>query len=147
MIVAEQDSLQNEALAATEAEDFALREELNRAVDDEGNTVLHYRASSGIDAEVSHLCAQGANPNAANDINSTPLHCAALGGHVAVAKVLAQFGARPHVKDNDGCVNRILVFGRFSYLPLSFSSLADTVPCTMQRGRDTWIWSSFYSPK
>ncbi len=48
------------------------------------------------------LEAGGADPNTKDEYGSTPLHWAALKGHLDVVELLLKHGADPNVKDEDG---------------------------------------------
>ena len=45
---------------------------------------------------------RGADPNAKDDDGLTPLHDAALWGHVEIVKILLERGADPQIADNGG---------------------------------------------
>jgi ankyrin repeat protein len=68
-----------------------------------GNGVLHLMAKRNDAPAVGWLLAQGANPNgrwAHWDAEVTPLHLAAMNGHVEVARLLLEAGADPRIRDS-----------------------------------------------
>lgn len=63
-------------------------------------TTLHFAAASGSLDAVRFLCsdAVGADVSAARNNNFTPLHAAAMNGHLEVCRVLLEAGASPNVQ-------------------------------------------------
>jgi ankyrin repeat protein len=92
-------------LAALALRDFETSEQLwkeNRETLERGG-VLHLMAKRGDDSAVGWLLEHGANPNAywAHwDAEVTPLHMAAWGGNVEVARQLLEAGADPTLRDS-----------------------------------------------
>eukprot|EP01068_Selenidium_serpulae_P019020 Selendium_serpulae@DN6502_c2_g1_i8.p1 len=71
--------------------------------DDEGNTELHHAATAGVEKWASTLIDdEGADVNAKNNVEDTPLHCAARGGHSNVVRALKQRGAQTNLKNRKG---------------------------------------------
>jgi len=68
----------------------------------EGNTVLHEAAKIGDIESVRKLLTKGAQVNAHNNYNSTPLIEAAANGHLAVVEYLIDNGGNPTLKDRHG---------------------------------------------
>jgi ankyrin repeat protein len=64
------------------------------------NTLLE-AAENGDLIKVQIALKNGANPNAKNNDDSTPLHIAAYHGHVEIVKLLLKRGADPNAKNND----------------------------------------------
>ena len=62
---------------------------------------LHCAAIQGYDDAVEVLIRDGADVNAVDECNETPIHCAAENGHVDVAKVLIQNGADVNAVDEN----------------------------------------------
>ena len=62
---------------------------------------LHLAAAVGDVNLVKELLEKGANPNAKDRFNQTPLHFAARHGHVEVVKLLLEYKADPNAKDKD----------------------------------------------
>ncbi|GGP19728.1 hypothetical protein GCM10007981_04580 [Thermocladium modestius] len=59
-------------------------------------------AEYGDAKKVKTLLEAGADPNTKDEYGSTPLHWAALKGHLDVVELLLKHGADPNVKDEDG---------------------------------------------
>ena len=72
------------------------------AVDDHGETALHFCADRGMLDGVVYLLELGANPNAADHDGITVLQAAVIAGHTDVCKILLDEGADPDHEDNDG---------------------------------------------
>ncbi len=71
--------------------------------DDDGSTILHKAAGSGITPEdMRILIKQGNSVLAANSEGDTPLHVAARSKNAAAAKTLISAGARTAAKNNSG---------------------------------------------
>jgi ankyrin repeat protein len=71
-------------------------------VDEYGRAPLHYAAADGNAAEVAHLLAEGANPNAQDDNGWTPAHFAAQAGSFECMNALLIAGADPALTDSYG---------------------------------------------
>jgi ankyrin repeat protein len=67
-----------------------------------GQTALHILAQRGETDAVCWILGQGANPNVANDLGSTPLIDAAKCGHLAVCEALLAAGADPDMRERSG---------------------------------------------
>lgn len=66
-----------------------------------GNTALHWAAGLGDVRAVTHLLLVGVQTDVTNSNNATPLHCAALGGHLAIIEQLLRYGADATAKNCD----------------------------------------------
>uniref|UniRef100_A0A3P8VT62 Uncharacterized protein n=1 Tax=Cynoglossus semilaevis TaxID=244447 RepID=A0A3P8VT62_CYNSE len=69
------------------------------------STPLHFAAGNGKKSSVATihlLLCQGADPNARDNWNYTPLHEAAIKGKIDVCIVLLQHGADPNIRNTDG---------------------------------------------
>ena len=71
-----------------------------KAVDGQGNTLLHHAAFEWDVAVAKFLISKGANVNARNNRGFTPLHAAAEGMKIEVAKFLVSKGADVNAKNN-----------------------------------------------
>ena len=67
------------------------------AADGQGSTALHYAVESGVQSIVEALLLNGADPIATKDNDVTPLHIAARGGHVGIAKLLLEYREQSHI--------------------------------------------------
>jgi hypothetical protein len=69
-----------------------------------GRTQLHFCARNGLTSSVKRLLSiRNINVNVKDDVNGwTPLHCAALNGHIEISRLLLQNGADVNLKSNDG---------------------------------------------
>ena len=67
------------------------------AADNQGSTALHYAVESGVQSIVEALLLNGADPIATKYNEVTPLHIAARGGHIGIAKLLLQYREQSHV--------------------------------------------------
>ncbi|KAI7282093.1 hypothetical protein KC345_g3735 [Hortaea werneckii] len=76
--------------------------DLDATSEDEGVTILHLAAAAGWSKVVSTLLRQGANPNAADKGEFTPLMHAALHGHINVMRVLLASGANANARSRSG---------------------------------------------
>jgi len=65
-------------------------------------TALHSAVDRKDQTMVEILLSHGANPNATEFLGGTPLHTAAMGGMVSIARTLVRHGADPALKMNDG---------------------------------------------
>eukprot|EP00371_Babesia_bovis_P000501 XP_001609148.1 ankyrin repeat domain containing protein [Babesia bovis T2Bo] len=65
-------------------------------------TCLHYAASKGKRNLVQYLARVSGNVNQINLDGATPLHLAALGGHLEVCETLISFGAKQNIPLNTG---------------------------------------------
>lgn len=83
------------------------------AVDNNGNTALHYIITHGSSTELHKACHKGdvswikkpwmlLNVNAQDDNGRTPLHLAAMNGHMHAVRALIAWGADEHLLDDDG---------------------------------------------
>eukprot|EP01068_Selenidium_serpulae_P019018 Selendium_serpulae@DN6502_c2_g1_i4.p1 len=80
--------------------------------DNEGNTELHTAATGGREKWVSTLIDdEGADVNAKNNVEDTPLHCAARGGHFNVVQALKQRGAQTNLKNRKGETPKMVAIG------------------------------------
>jgi ankyrin repeat protein len=78
---------------------LADRPSLRTELRPEHHLLLHRHAESGNAAILETMLACGFEPDARDKDNVTPLHRAAMGGHVDAAGVLLQFGADVNAKD------------------------------------------------
>jgi ankyrin repeat protein len=69
-------------------------------------------AVQGDDARVANLLSQGANPNVTDDLQSTPLHWAAQGGHDRVIPLLIAAGANLKARNVKKLVPQDVAAGR-----------------------------------
>jgi ankyrin repeat protein len=92
--------------AAAEAM-FEARPALRTELRPEHHVMLHRPAESGNAAVLETMLACGFDPEAKDKDNVTPLHCAAMGGHVDAVRVLLKYGASVDARD-----------GMFSATPL-----------------------------
>jgi ankyrin repeat protein len=73
------------------------------ALDHEGTTALHHCVINDYQPLCTMLLRHGANPNAMiPDSQVSPLTIAALEKNMAMAQLLLQFGADPHIRTRDG---------------------------------------------
>ena len=81
-----------------------------------GRTQLHHCAENGLTSSVKRLLSiRNINVNVKDVSGGTPLHCAALYGHVEIARLLLQNGADVNAKDN------------FGWTPLHFAAKYDHI--------------------
>ncbi|KAI7259132.1 hypothetical protein KC335_g11912, partial [Hortaea werneckii] len=111
--------------------------DLDATSEDEGVTILHLAAAAGWLKVVSALLRQGANPDAADKGEFTPLMHAALHGHINVMRVLLASGANANARSRSGqtayelapaegklFLRRVLASGQnIGYPPNSFTSM------------------------
>lgn len=67
--------------------------------DEQGNTAMHYAASSGKKEAITALVQAGADVNKQNSNGQIPLHRAAQLGHTDVVKALLEAGSNPNTLD------------------------------------------------
>lgn len=72
------------------------------AVDEYGNTALHYAAHIGSKSIVDLLLAHNAHVNITNNKHKTPAHVAAQKGNDYIIRRLLVYGADPNIQDNQG---------------------------------------------
>ncbi len=92
-----------------------------------GRAELHDAAKKGDVKRVRKLLEEGANPNARDENDNTPLHWAAPWGHVDVVKLLLEHGADPNIKN------------KYGNTPLHLAALyghVDVVRLLLERGAD-----------
>jgi hypothetical protein len=77
-------------------------EALKRKDDYGGQRAVHIASWKGHKDVVAFLGSRGADVNAGNNNQQTPLHFAAIEGHASVCTTLLALGANPTTKDNDG---------------------------------------------
>lgn len=65
-------------------------------------TALHISTEKGAASAVRYLLSRGANINARNVYDRTPLHLAAIEGHGDICKILNRAGAAKHIQDVSG---------------------------------------------
>ena len=70
--------------------------------DNYGNRAVHKASIKGHKDVVAFLGSRGADVNAVDDDQDTPLHCAAFKGSASVCTTLLALGADPAAKDSDG---------------------------------------------
>lgn len=80
---------------------IALGADINAKIRQLGNTPL-YEAALNCDLVAMTLIVNGANVNVRNEQGKTPLHGAAVGGHVEAAEALLDKGADLNAKDESG---------------------------------------------
>ena len=66
-----------------------------------GNTVLHLAINRGMDSIARLIIEDGANIEATNNWGSTPLHTSSLSLSSKCMELLLEYGANPHIKDNN----------------------------------------------
>ena len=67
-----------------------------------GGRAVHIASQEGHKDVVAFLGSRGADVNAVDDIQQTPLHWAAMRGHASVCTTLLALGADPAAKNEDG---------------------------------------------
>ena len=72
------------------------------AVDDAGNSAMHYAAARGFLNPLIAILSAGGEVNLTNGQEATPLHKAVTGGHVSCVHLLLQKTADPNKMDADG---------------------------------------------
>jgi hypothetical protein len=77
-------------------------EALKRSDDYGGQRAVHIASWKGHKDVVAFLGSRGADVNAGDDNQYTPLHLASYMGHASVCTTLLALGANPTTKDNDG---------------------------------------------
>lgn len=65
-------------------------------------TALHISSEKGAASAVRYLLSKGANINAKNVYNRTPLHLAAIEGHASICNILSRAGAAQQIQDISG---------------------------------------------
>ena len=92
-----------------------------------GGTPLGLACEGGHPGVIKMLLSRGADPNSADDKNSSPLHAAALDGHINVVRHLLTMGADPNLRDTE------------LQMPLCDAALEgceDIIECLLEAGAD-----------
>ena len=72
---------------------------IQTARDEGGNALLHGASGEGLHDLVEYLLQNGADVDATNDANQTPLHIGAIEGHVEIVKSLLRKEAGTKIRD------------------------------------------------
>ncbi len=73
-----------------------------KAVDNDGNTVIHAAAASGCIETMQMLLDDGTDINSKNHFGATPFHSAVASGHIQAMKFLLEAKANINVRDHKG---------------------------------------------
>ncbi|MEJ1964870.1 MAG: ankyrin repeat domain-containing protein [Gammaproteobacteria bacterium] len=113
----------------------------------DGTTALHWAVYNDDAALVDSLLAAGANPNARNDYNSTPLVEAAVVGNAAVIKKLLKAHADPESANADG-QSALMVVARSNHIEaatLLLKAGANVNAREAWRGQTALMWAAAQS--
>jgi len=131
-IILDQIELHDNEVAALESGDTARLKRL-LARDLRKNTALHIYAVRGMVREAERELAQGADPNAKDACDYTPVHCAVEGGDESILRMLLDAGGDPDVQDVYGETPLAVaaVFGRTAMAEVLLQAGADPSICTV----------------